>query len=262
MLPGIDASFSRIDRGTFKKFYGLGYRIFVQDLWLGGMGTPPSNNTALRAVAESNLMDAEAEGFTICGYINASPWYSADVSLDYARTNAGSAWNKLFMVALDVEIVGLTTDHVRAHLNYLKSLVPVTCIYTANWFWTGHLGNPTEFSAEPLWNAFYDDDPDFDFSRFPYGGWTEDKLIGEQYGGTSINGVEVDLNSFKEDFFMSISSLEQKLSAIESMLKRSGIEMASLADVNLLEAIQGNQRAIKALIQSSQLPPDILKEWI
>lgn len=64
-------------------------------------------------------------------------------------------------------------------------------IYTAKWWWPDHMGNNTDFSFLPLWNSWYDNDPDE--SGLPYGGWEHSAV--EQYADTQlIGGQSVDLN--------------------------------------------------------------------
>jgi hypothetical protein len=71
-------------------------------------------------------------------------------------------------------------------------------IYASQNTWTTLTGDSQDFSDLPLWNAFYDNDPDLDFARFPYGGWTAPLL--EQYGNTQVFcGQSVDLNVINEE---------------------------------------------------------------
>ena len=52
----------------------------------------------------------------------------------------------------------------------------------------------------PLLNAFWDGDPDVDFSKYPFGGWRPDQVIGEQYtGGQYVQGQYADNAMFYED---------------------------------------------------------------
>ena len=54
--------------------------------------------------------------------------------------------------------------------------------------------NSTQFVGLPLWNAYYDGDPDED--GLPYGGWEHSAI--EQYQGTTdLCGQSVDLNFAK-----------------------------------------------------------------
>lgn len=53
-------------------------------------------------------------------------------------------------------------------------------IYSGSWWWPHGTGDSTEFSDLPLWNSYYDQDPDID--GLPYGGWTTAAV--EQYSST------------------------------------------------------------------------------
>ena len=204
---GADASFSRVTQPEFqvlKEQYGI--RVFVQCLWTGGY----ANNDALRQVAEPNINDAAAVGLIPAGYSNSSPWYGStkwwppDVTLKETKKNAGAAWPGLTVVSNDVETRGLTERCIRETQEALESEGKRVPIYTARWFWHGVLGNPMWSWAgqRQLWNAYYDDDPDIDFMNAPYGPWTQDKVIGEQYKNTTYIGDDgYDFNVFNQDYF-------------------------------------------------------------
>src|SRR3972149_5176193 len=69
-------------------------------------------------------------------------------------------------------------------------------LYTARWFWTGHMGDSKDarWRRFKLWNAYYDGDPDIDFASAPYGPGAASELVGEQYQGTTqLGGASVDL---------------------------------------------------------------------
>lgn len=53
-------------------------------------------------------------------------------------------------------------------------------VYTGSWWWPRGTGNSTDFAHLPLWNSYYDQDPDID--GLPYGGWTTAAV--EQYSST------------------------------------------------------------------------------
>lgn len=68
-------------------------------------------------------------------------------------------------------------------------------IYTGGWYWRPYMANTDAFAKEgrPLWNSYYDGDPDID--GLPYGGWTEADVAIEQFTGTTtIGGQSVDSN--------------------------------------------------------------------
>ncbi len=279
-MLGIDASFSRIDRFTFREFYKDGYRVFVQDLWLGGYGTPPANQEALKRVAASNLQDALDEGFIIKVYYNCSPWYDASISLLEAKAAASYMWPLITQLYLDVEIDGVSVDNVQNHLALLKVQPDIakTGIYTRRNFWIDQLGNSVEFSNEPLWDANYNDK--IGISPVDYGGWI--KADAHQYRGTTnLYGVDVDLNFFDEvDMGSEVesrlvaleaailaltnqqSALQEDSDGLHLALAKTGILDAANNDIDVLAAVRGNQRAILAIIKALQLPPDVVKDWL
>jgi hypothetical protein len=57
-------------------------------------------------------------------------------------------------------------------------------IYTGSWWWPSGTGNTTQFCHLPLWNSYYDQDPDVD--GLPYGGWTAADVAIEQYSSTTV----------------------------------------------------------------------------
>jgi hypothetical protein len=64
-------------------------------------------------------------------------------------------------------------------------------IYTGRWWWVPNTGDSRWLMHLPLWNAWFDGDPDTD--GLPYGGWT-DSLIEQYQGTTVVCGQSVDLN--------------------------------------------------------------------
>jgi hypothetical protein len=202
----LDASTSRVTREDFRRLKEMGVRGYIQCLQTGGFS---SSQTAVRAVAQSNLLDALAEGLAVGGYLNSQPWRAPEVIHNDARAAAGSAWGALIFVANDVEIKDPQTgqvpsaDQIRRSTQLIKAEGKRTAYYTASWYWRGVLGNPTWpwLLEDPLWNAYYDGDPDIDFWRAPYGPWTQAHVIGEQYQGTTnLGGDLFDLNFFDLDY--------------------------------------------------------------
>jgi len=233
---GADASFSRVTRPDFRNLRdNYGVRVFSQCLWPGGYEDLPG----IRAVAEANLSDALAEGIVVSGYACTSPfygpvrWWPPSTSLAEAKLTAGSMWPQLTVVANDVEIRGVVEQDIAETSSLLLAEGKRVPIYTAKWFWDGVLGNPTWpwLLAFPLWNAYYDGDPDIDFLHAPYGPWDQSHVIGEQYQGTTpIAGDDFDLDFFDLDYFTLIptpippqeddmdADQDQRLKNIESQL--------------------------------------------
>jgi len=200
---GLDASFTGgavVPVDWFRRRYAEGFRIYSQCLWTGGY----AGNDGIRAVAPGNLRNALDGGMRITGYANASPptWWPTDRCMREIRANAGAMWPELQVVKVDVEIP-LTTFERTSELS--DALLAegknqrIEVLYTARWFWVGHMGNAKDLRWRrwKVWNAYYDFNPDVDFGSAPYGPWTIDDLIGEQYQGTTrLDSVDVDLNVF------------------------------------------------------------------
>lgn len=163
-----------------------GYELLIVDLWTARLAIPHADR-ALR-------LWREAGGRTQAYFaINGSRQPAFHVAK--AVMAAGEEWQHLERVWVDCEVEGILIEQIRGALALVREAGKETGIYTAHWFWAGHLGDPTDFSDESLWNAFYDQDPDLDFDDLPYGGWTPEKVLMEQYQGTTnIEEIEVDLN--------------------------------------------------------------------
>ena len=199
-MKGIDVSFSRVSPVWCQKRVSEGYRVFVACLWTGGYQSKPG----IMAVSEANLRDAREAGMITAGYLNTNPWWPASTSLNEAKLAAGAEWEKIPIVFNDVEIPAVTEAQIKAHCEAITGAGKRTAIYSARWFWTGpYMGNPQWpwLKDYKIWNAYYDGDPDIDFGKAPWGPWTVADVIGEQYGGTDIEGVTVDWNTFDEAFF-------------------------------------------------------------
>lgn len=193
-MKGLDLSFSATSRAWWADRRAEGFRVMSQCLWTGGV---------IPQVAHENLSNAKAERFIITGYTN-TKLAGGDVAIAKAKEAARDLWGSLYQVQVDVEIPGVREVDIYNAVVPLEGMGKRPCIYSANWFWKGVLGNPTWpwLKSYPLWNAYYDDDPDYDFWRAPYGPWDMGDLIGEQYTGTTrLAGVDVDLNEFKDSFF-------------------------------------------------------------
>jgi len=201
-MKGLDVSFSAVSLDWCRARYAEGWRALVQNLWTGGY----AGNDGLRAVARNNLANAKAAGLRVAAYANASPaaWWPIAVQMQEIRRNAGDMWPHLEGVAVDVEIPGITLARVLELADAINAAGQrADVLYTARWFWTGHMGDSKDarWRRFKLWNAYYDGDPDIDFASAPYGPWAASDLVGEQYQGTTqLGGASVDLNTFLTTF--------------------------------------------------------------
>lgn len=193
-VDGLDLSFSRAPRDWWRRRGAEGFRVMAQCLWTG---------TVTPATARDNLRDSRLEGLVTSGYtvVNRLPGAQA---VERARTAAGDEWQHLAALFIDVEVDGVTESAIREACEFARDLGKPVAIYSAHWFWAGRLGNPKWpwLLEYPVWNAYYDSNPDLDFSAASWGPWSPAHVIGEQYTGTTnIEGVDVDRDRFDLDFF-------------------------------------------------------------
>ena len=112
-------------------------------------------------------------------------------------------WKHLKFVAVDVEVDGIAATEVLKALQEIERLGRTAVVYTSWNSWNTMIRprNSTLIATKGyrLWNASWDNDPDIDFSRLPFGGWTRESVIGEQWSGGTIKcGQSVDQNTFEE----------------------------------------------------------------
>lgn len=193
-VDGLDLSFSRAPRDWWRRRYADGFRVMVQCLWTGTLSPEP---------ARENLRDARLEGFVTAGYAVVNRLLAA-TTLERALAAAGDEWPRLAAVFIDVEVDGVREATIRDSLEAVSAAGKRAAIYSARWFWAGHLGDPQWpwLLGYRIWNAYYDGEPDLDFERAPWGPWSAANVAGEQYTGTTnIEGVDVDLDRFDLEFF-------------------------------------------------------------
>ncbi len=183
-----------------------GYTHLGVNLW-AGIDPMPHANRALRHWRG-------AGGKTI-GYFALNSHRNGIDHAEMARGSAGGEWQHLEYVAVDCEVDGITVRQIQEAVDAVVALGGKPIIYTAYWWWKLQFGDPQDFKHLPLWNAIYDGDPDLDFSNYPYGGWTTNSVIMEQYQGTTdLDGVAVDLNVFYDQEDVDVETIIQALHVI------------------------------------------------
>jgi len=226
------------------------------------------NNAGIRAVAEANLRDAREAGFVTAGYINTSPWHSAGEALTQGQFNAGAEWEHLAFVPNDVEIDGVGEADVLALCEAIEAAGKKTCIYSAAWFWIGHLGNAQWpwLRRYGLWEAYYDGDPDIDFANRRFGPWELSDVIGEQYqNDVTIEGVTTDLNVFRgsflqEDDMADLSDADKQWITDKLVLVRdNGLRYSGLFDpadptstISVAQQLEDMEKRLNARITAIQ----------
>jgi len=205
-MLAIDISYwtGNVSVETFRKFKEAGYELVIVGLWHGA---------SINGHAYHQVENALVAGLHVAGYAALSGLYSPELQIGWSQAalqddvDTNPFWSQLKFVAVDVELVGVSPQDIITAVNTVRSLGQRPIVYTARWFWLERLGNPCILQDVPLWNAFYDGDPDVDFPMFPYGCWERTigyragqathGLIGEQYiGTTTIFNTVVDVNWF------------------------------------------------------------------
>ena len=188
---GLDSSFDELTPVEAEKLKAAGVEAFAQCLWTGVVAP---------LVRIKNLQAAHDAGLATIGYISVAYGHSGVWHVDHARDGVPlDVWGRLMRVPVDVELAGLSlSDHITPALDRIGILGKPRDIYTNYHTWVDLLGNPAAPVGTGLWNAIWDDHPDFDFPRFRYGGWQDSQVWGEQWsGGTNVMGQFADRNQFR-----------------------------------------------------------------
>jgi hypothetical protein len=126
-------------------------------------------------------------------------------------------------------------------------------IYTGRWFWVPQMANTTEFSHLPLWNSFYDGDPDPD--GLPYGGWSTSAV--EQYSSSyNICGRDRDVNyiyegdEMNDDLLLAVYSGSEDVDEKGALLSRQ-VRLAN-ARYRMVEAAEGRAQSVSEQAASAK----------
>lgn len=188
---GVDTSYDSVTLDEARRLFNAGVRVAFQCIWTGNERPGP---------AVANIKSYHDAGLITCGYLSVSPGLSglAHVIQGY-DTLPQDTKGFLNDVAIDVELTGLKYDfHVRPAIEAMAAKGYRRMAYTSYNAWKNLLGDPTPPQGTLLWNAFWDNDPDFDFASYPYGGGAF-VLIGEQFtGGEDVEGVFADRSLFAD----------------------------------------------------------------
>ena len=191
---GVDSSYDELTLDEARTLKVAGVQVFAQCLWTGAEA--PS-------VRLRSLIAAQAAGLATIGYISVSDNGHGGVwHVDQGRVGIPDVvWNKLVRVPVDVELPNLSLgSHVLAALDRVAALGKPRDVYTSYHAWVDLLGNPTRLMGTGLWNAIWDEHPDFSFPSLRYGGWQDNEVWGEQWsGGTLVHGQFADRNQFRAD---------------------------------------------------------------
>lgn len=170
--------------------------------------SPCSVAPKLTAYAPDSLRNAQAAGLTPAGYFLLSPHETGRAAVDrvYASTPS-DVWDAMVFVAVDFEVpsvcypaYAIPYSTIVSALDRLEELGKPRVLYTSCNEWRNHLvpSNPAKPRDTWLWNASWDGDARVNYERCPFGGWTIDEVLLEQYtGGTPLAGVYVDNNNIR-----------------------------------------------------------------
>lgn len=190
ILRGIDTSYDDVTLAEARHVREAGFEVGWQCLWTGGE-QPPHRVT--------NLRNYQQAGMILMGYASLPTNATAGAHhVEMARAGVpDDLWTAMCRVVTDVELPGITCTAIRQMLEGFAGLgKPLRTIYTSLSKWQA-IGNPLEFGDTDLINASWDSDEDMDFEHHPYGPWTVDKVIAEQYtGGSDVLGVYADKDAF------------------------------------------------------------------
>lgn len=194
MIKALDVAFSapHVTPGWCARRMAEGYRLLVVDLWKGN-GTIAGAEHALKTWREA--------GGIIAAYFVVHDGNPAQHHFNQARANAGAEWSRLSFVSVDVEIAPTTAQTVRTACTLVEAdgLRPI--IYSRLGFWKDELGNTTQLQDVPLWDARFGIPPALGVPG--YGGF--EKRTGHQHEeNILLDGIDVDLNVFDEEFVMPV----------------------------------------------------------
>jgi hypothetical protein len=209
---GADASFHELTRQQAEELALAGVTVWVQCLWTGAQSP---------RYAQSNLDIAAGVGLIPAGYGSLSE--GAQDGLYHVEHTIAAVqprtWDSLRFVATDVELDGIANVAIRQMVDRLYEAGKRRLIYTSFGCWVYKQGNPQDFTDCLLWNAYWDGSGDVDFASLPFGGWTIEQVLGEQWSGgyTFPCGAYVDRNTFRVDLLKEddMATLEELQAAIE-----------------------------------------------
>ena len=239
-IQGVDFSYDPISAREIRCLRDSGIGLMVQCLWTA-LETPPTANANIRRLVEA--------GVPVAGYISINSSRSGDYHVAKAKANIEPyLWGKLRWISVDVELDDITVVQIMQARNALlqDGIFPVP-IYTSYNVWTTKIipRNSTVLARDGalLWNAYWDNDRDVDFGRLPFGGWTVDTMIGEQYtGDTPKCGHHLDRNTFFKDV-----ALPAIVSPPE---EENDVEFATVSEVHKLFGVTWKET--KKLFEAAQ----------
>ncbi len=186
--------------------------------------------------AAKSFADFRGVGIYTGAYTALTPAVSGHDAVTHARNSCGDEWTYLRFCAIDVEIPGVTSNQISDAIQCVVQYKQRPIIYTSAYMWHLVMQDATNFSWVPLWDAHYDSNPVLDFIDHGYGGWTIDKLVGDQYtNSTSYHGIAIDYDVFSDNWVLASPAPANPLDALRQAWIRDMNDLA--VNASLLTAV-------------------------
>lgn len=204
-VQGVDASFDILDPIKAANLKAAGRRVFMQCLWDG---------TQQPAPRVENLRVAVQAGLYPVGYSSLTHSGTGRYHVEQGRAGVpDDLWNALLLVPSDIELPGILADQIRDSVEATFQMGKRRSIYTSIGHWQGQQQNNNQFGDCLLFNAYWDQNPDIDFT--PYGGWKSlAQVVCEQYtGGEDNQGIFSDRDVFNLALLVGEDGMNEEVQA-------------------------------------------------
>lgn len=148
-------------------------------------------------LAKRQIANAQAAGLEVQVYIYLYFAYDVGVRVRGALEAIKDMGVKFVWIDCEDEQHSLDESQLRSKVlqavSAAQSMGYQVGIYTGAWWWNKHMKSITSFKHLPLWDAYWDKDPDIDPPR--YGGWAE-TTMSQHTADTYYAGIWCDINSY------------------------------------------------------------------
>lgn len=194
MSNWIDLSYETATPGWSDYIKALGYEGAVQCslAWPGRPYGMLNANGNLKTLRKSGLLTAT--------YMAFGAGAGVEEQFRLAREAAGDEWEHCLWHAVDIEVY--LPDPI-ASIQKILELVTQSpgypIVYASAATWARYADGTDAFGHIPLWGAYWDGDPDFDYTLNPFGGFQ--RVVGEQFDhDISVMDKKIDVNKFDAQF--------------------------------------------------------------